>query len=110
MEYKGHHLRKSRTVVLLPAFNTVANTYFPYVDKDKIGYAIFGRVVSYGKPIPKKAFPTNYTWPQDGSVVFATIIPVDGYSRTNMAYGKDGKIYVAYDANVYIGTRAKPSY
>ena len=51
------------------------------------------------KPSAKGAVLT--TWTRAGEPIFAKPIPMKGYSRTNMAYGTDGKVYLAYGGACY---------
>lgn len=89
MKFKGMNFRHSR--------RTIAITNKPYVE--------FARPVYEGKKLPKNAFATNYRWPDTGNIVWATPIPLKAHSLTNMAYGKDGRVYLAHDGWVYIASQ-----
>jgi len=65
-------------------------------------YVRFGKVVKPGHPIPTGAEATKATWP-DGEAVIAVPVPVTGHSLSNMAYGADGRIYLAKDGYCYTG-------
>jgi hypothetical protein len=68
----------------------------------------FGRIVPEGKPVPPNAEATNYTWGV-GYPVLAVPIESQGYSRTNMMYGKDGRIYLGYDGRCYTAKMRRKS-
>lgn len=88
MIYKGYKFRKSRTVVSMPN-----------LDSEKKNYVAFGKVYKEGQA-PASAIQTQYQWPSR-SPVYAKYIPLSGHSLTNMAYGKDGRIYLMLDGKFY---------
>lgn len=103
MIYKGHVFRVSKTVVSLPIHDDAGNR-MPYVKAGMENYVHFGRVVKMGSQPPAKSFKTSYRWEgckDDEAVVHATVIANDGWSRTNMMYGTDGRIYMMMDGRTY---------
>ena len=92
MIYHGGHYRTSKTVVILPFDKTDENPH----------YVKFGRLVPRGKKIPKSAVKTFYSWGAEEDC-YAVPIPLRAYSRTNLAYGKDGRTYLAFDGSCYTG-------
>ena len=84
MIYKGYHFRISKTVL-------------PYGD-DEQNRVLFGKIC---KSSCKNAIKTRYVYTEIEDPVYVKPIPNDGYSRTNMMYGKDGRIYLAYDGRCY---------
>lgn len=91
MKFKGRNFRKSNTLVIMPIKK----------DDPEWNYAKFGKVVKDGNSIPPEAVETHYRWPETGNPVFAVQVQTNGYSLTNMAYGNDGRIYLAYDGRVF---------
>lgn len=96
MIYDGMKWRKTRKVVTLPS---------SLWEKEDSGvkYVTFGRVAK--DPNDPKAVVTN--WYQEvagGSRIVVKAIPigVDGHSRTNLMYGKDGYAYLFLKSQVYI--------
>lgn len=96
MRFKGYNFRQAKKIVMLRGYfdtTTGAVTVTP----TNGAYVRFGRIC---KPEAKGAEETQYTYP-DGSRVWARAVPVSGYSRTNMAYGEDGKVYLALDGRCF---------
>ena len=104
MKFKGFRFRVSKTVVTLAGYT------------DQSGEAVFnaptnGAYVRFGrvcKPTDVGAEATN--WSRDGQPVFAKPIKVRGMSLTNMAYGADGKVYVALNGRCYSAVKARTGY
>jgi hypothetical protein len=67
------------------------------------GYVRFGRAIPQGKPVPRAAEQTKWTW-SDGSPLFAVEIPCQGYSLTNMMYGRDGRVYLMKDGRGFVAS------
>lgn len=93
MIYKGYRFRHARSVVMIRI-----------PDDPEPNYVKFGRVC---KPGAKGAVETTYTWREDcklgkkGDKVWAKPVKLEGHSRTNMAYGADGRMYLAHDGWCY---------
>lgn len=87
MRYKGFNFTKAPTVVTLSS---------------KDNYVRFGRVSHSGA---EGAEVTSWVHPQGGNPVWAVPVSVTGYSLTNMAFGADGKMYLAYDGRCYTAFR-----
>ena len=51
------------------------------------------------RPDEKGAVKTE--WKLEGEPVFGKPIKIKGYSQTNMAYGYDGRVYLALDGRCY---------
>lgn len=110
MKFDGQNYRKTNDVVTLP---------FIHNEGELRNYQAFGRVC---KPSERDAIQTNFSWRgeppalvneenypmvNDRYPVFARKIPSDGYSLTNLMYGADRKMYLAYDGKVYVRSRIK---
>jgi hypothetical protein len=80
--------------------NIVSLPWRLYRESNNPNYIRFGKVVPANKPVPCNAIKTDWTRP-DGSAVFAVEIPNDGWSLTNMMYGKNGRIYLMRDGKCY---------
>lgn len=84
MIFDGIKWRRSRTVVVLPADPT----------QDKPNHLRFGRIC---EQMTKGSVKTDYKW-KNGNPVHAKPITPNGWSLTNMMYGKsevrDGIVYV----------------
>lgn len=96
MKFKGYNFTRTKNIVTLPSFDSNG---FPmsYVQEGKENYVVFGRVTKVGAN-KKGAFKTTSKWiggKNDGEYVYAVPIESNGYSLTNMMYGKDNKIYLA---------------
>lgn len=77
------------------------------------GYCFFARVLSFmrtiqvkqfGAKLPKGYFDTGREWPntKDDLPVYAKLVESDGWSLTNMMYGKDGYVYLCKSGTVYV--------
>lgn len=106
--FDGRIFNSCSMVVMLPVRDE-QGLLMPYVEIGKENYVYFGRAIPKNKDpkTVKGAIKTRYTWDgenEDGTAkvpVWAVPIESDGYSLTNMMYGKDGWIYLAYDAKCY---------
>ena len=87
MKFKGFNFRKVRTVVQLP-----------YDEGESTSYIKFGRI---SKESDKGAILTRYKFADSGLPVYAKPIPNNGYSLTNMMYGKDGRVYLMKDGQFF---------
>jgi hypothetical protein len=94
MTFKGIRFRRTRTVVTLP-FN-------PNDTSVTAGYVKFGCVC---KPNARGAILTE--WQRGSESLYAKPVPISGYSRTNMAYGLDGRTYLYLDGVCYTAPPAK---
>ncbi len=83
MKFKGFNFVRARTVIF-------TRPKFPETN------VVFLRICA---PDAKGAIKTDYTL--DGEPVFGKPISIKGYSRTDMAYGTDGKVYLAHDGVCY---------
>lgn len=102
MQFKGFNFRRNYNVVNLPTHD-ISGNLMPYVDADRLGYIVFGKVCKKGQ-IPNNAVRTNFYWADDEDKkhpVYAVPIDLKGYSLTNMAYGNDKKVYLAKDGGFY---------
>lgn len=103
MQFKGYNFTRSKNIVTLPTLD--CNGFpMPYVQEGKENYVVFGRVTKLGAN-KKGAVKTNYKWiggKNDGEYVYAVPIECNGYSRTNMMYGKDDKIYLAHKGSCFV--------
>lgn len=88
----GIKFRYAKNIVTLPAQDYLGEKY-------GFNYLRFGRVVPEGKN-SLKAKQTMWRWPSN-EPVWAVPIESDGWSLTNMMYGKDGKIYLMRDGKCY---------
>lgn len=108
MIFRGQKFRRTKKVVDLP---------FTHNSGEHKNYVSFGRVCSKNTP---NAVRTEYRWDlcpfgdvfeetDEGNIfpVYAVQIPDDGYSLTNLMYGKDGYMYLLYEGKVYIRKRKK---
>ena len=84
MKFKGYNFRISRTVLMN--------------GENEKGETLFGRVC---KPNDKKAVKTIYKYEGNGEPVYIKPIPAAGHSLTNMMYGEDGRIYLAYKGQCF---------
>lgn len=91
MKYKGYNFRRSTTVYMLPM------SMFAGEQKN---YVTFGRLCAKETPgaVPREL--------RNGGFIYLLPIPIKGYSRTNMAYGKDGRVYLAMDGCSYTAKMA----
>lgn len=106
----GLKFNKCHTVTELPVRDAAGNL-MPYVQADKENYVYFGQIVEVAKDVEPAAhlIDTGKTR-EDGSKVFAKVIPVKGYSLTNMMYAKgayNGYAYLAKDGRFYRAKIAK---
>lgn len=85
MIFKGFRFALARKVLPLPRDYSE-----PYIK--------FGRICA---PDAVGAIKTDYE--QEGQPVFAKPIELRGHSLTNMAYGKDGRVYLLKDGKCYSG-------
>lgn len=92
MIFKGHKFRRSTTVYMLPD-NLFSGEHKNYVE--------FGRLCSRETPgaIPRKLL--------DGGFLYLKKIPLRAHTRTNMAHGMDGRIYLAYQGKCYTAKMKK---
>lgn len=101
MLFKAYKFSLARNIVIIPNFDE--NGFpMPYVKAGEEHYVTFGKVTKVANK--KGSVKTNHTWiggKNDGEVVYAIPVEKDGYSMTNMLYGKDGKIYLAKDGTCY---------
>jgi len=108
MRYKGYNFRVSRTVVMLQGY------YDPKTKSTKNtseggAYVRFGKFCAANVP---GAELTNYTMPPteehpERVPLYAKPLEMTGYSLTNMAYGKDGKVYLAKDGSCFTALQVK---
>ena len=103
MIFDGLKFRRNRNLVVINLLD------FDYTDEYKEGnnYLRFGRIIDRNKPLPANAVCTKYTWTDTKEPVWAVPISLSGWSLTNMAYGKDGRTYLAYGGEVYTYKRNK---
>lgn len=106
MKFDGMNFTRAPNVVILPMQDENGNKP-AYLPPGSGAYVGFGRVTKLGA---KKAgaIKTSRHWtggPQDGEPVYATLVDGSGYSLTNMMYGKDGNVYLAYNGECYICRR-----
>ena len=101
MKYKGYNFRVSKTVVMLKG-------YYDPRTKGVKPLAEGGAYVRFGKfcdADAEGAELTDYTRPSEqdpvGTPLFAKPIEMTGYSLTNLANGKDGRVYLAKDGGCY---------
>lgn len=97
MRYKGYNFRRNKNIVMLKV-----------MAGDSKNYVRFGRIVPQGKPVPPNAEATMSVW--HGPLrepVLAVPIELTGHSLTNMAYGADGRVYLAYDGWCYTALTVK---
>jgi hypothetical protein len=93
MIYKGQQFKRAKSVVVIHIPNDPAPSYVK-----------FGRPCKAGA---KGAVATSYTWPnnnklgKEGETVWAMPVKLTSHDRTNMAYGVDGKMYLACDGVCY---------
>lgn len=98
MKFKGYNFRVSKTIVMLKGYySPTLKVAMENATAAGGAYVRFGKVC---KESAKGAEATHYTYP-NGQSVFALPIEIKGYSLTNMAYGKDGKVYLAKDGGCY---------
>lgn len=92
MIFDGMRWTRSRKVVSLPQ---------DYWLGESKNYVTFGRVSFENAPGAVKTNWKDESWepPRD---VWATPIPCDGHSLTNLMYGKDGKAYLMLDGLIYV--------
>jgi len=64
-------------------------------------YITFGKLVKPGKPVPANAVPTGRIWNHTGEAAYAVPIKAEGYSRTNLMYGADGRMYLCKNGSCY---------
>ena len=103
MMFKGYNYTHTHNAVMLPDEHA-----------DRPHYCAFGRLC---KKTAKGAIKTNRKYngrspfgdgPEEGEdgtpvyPVYAKKIQPDGYSLTNLMYGKDGYAYLAYDGSVFV--------
>lgn len=102
MRFKGISFRRAPSVVRIP-FESRTDTH----DQDS-AYVRFGRVVREGTPGAVVAFygrnPAGERVP-----IYAKQVKPDGWSRTDMMYGADGKVYVMKDGACYTAPLRKRS-
>jgi hypothetical protein len=106
MIFKGRKFTRNKNIVMLPTRDG-DGFIMPYVKSGQENYVCFGRVTKVGAS-KKGAVKTIYNWKngeKDGQPVYAVPIESDGYSLTNMMYGNDNKMYLAYDAQCYVAIR-----
>lgn len=94
MIYKGHSYSRSSSIVDLP--KSFRDEHYPKV---KENFVRFGRITVKSGKILQKEVITDYS--SNGEPVFATPIALKGWSLTNLAYGKDGRVYLLYDGRCY---------
>ena len=88
MKFKGINFRRAPNVVTLP--DGAGDPSIPS------NYQQFGRVC---KPDAQGAIRSN--WSRGGEPLYVKPIPLSGHSRTNMAYGLDGRVYLIHDGRCY---------
>lgn len=101
MIFKGLRFRHSRLVVQLPV-KAEDGSLMPYIEPEREQYVHFGRAVVGANEGTKGVVKTRYRW-NDETPVYAKPIPLSGHSRTNMAYGKDRRVYLMHDGACFIG-------
>jgi len=94
MKFDGHNFRVNHNIVMLRRRSEECDSYI-----------LFGRRVPEDSPLPADAKPSTRKWRDSGDPVMAVPIPLTGHSLTNMAYGADGRIYLAYDGRCYTAKR-----
>jgi hypothetical protein len=108
MILNGIHFRKARNVVLLPNFDAKTGEKFPHAEREN--YCYFGRIIrDHSKVKPGVHVPTHYYMDNDPqrTKLHAEVIPNKGHSLTNMMYGADGRVYLAYKGLVYTSVLQK---
>jgi len=91
MKYKGYNFRRSTTVYMLP---------MELFGGETKNYVTFGRLCAKETlgAVPREL--------ANGGFVYLLPIAIKGYSRTNMAYGADGRVYLAMDGFTYTAKMA----
>lgn len=87
MIYQGNRYKINKKVIDLP--ERFKDEHYP---KIKENYVRFGRITTDG---------VNTDYSCNGKPVFATPIDIEYWSLTNLAYGKDGRVYLMYDGRCY---------
>lgn len=103
MIFKGRRYTKCPTIVMMPNRDSEGKL-LPHVKGDTENYAYFGRVVHQGVV---GAVKTDYTFRGTEEHVYALAIQNTGHSRTDLMYGADGYMYLAYNGACYRAKVAK---
>lgn len=106
MKFDGIVFRRAPKICRIPIENP---------DPKHKDYAVFGKLIPKGQDIPASAkLVPHISWSDEAGLpasaktpVYANIIPCDGYSLTNMMYGKDGKIYLVLNGVCYVAPGKK---
>lgn len=112
MIFKGLKFRRAKNVVFLPN-RDADGKLMPYVRPANEHCVHFGKTVPHANDTRRKQpdakaviYNTDFRWEDSSDVVQATLIPDEGWSLTNMMYGKDGRIYLMLDGRFYTHKRA----
>lgn len=107
MIFKGRRYTKCPRIVILPNRDDAGNL-LPHVKGDTENCAYFGRAVMKGTEAEHPAaIKTKYQWESESEPVFAIPVEHKGHSRTDLMYGADGYMYLAYNGACYRAKIAK---
>lgn len=116
MIFDGLRFTRSRVAFHIRANDPLVAELRKKLGRDKPGYdgyCFFARALSFmktiqvvecGAKVPKGYIDTGRKWPntKDDLPVYAKLVEPDGWSLTNMMYGKDGYTYLCVDGCTYV--------
>ncbi len=97
MKFDGRNFRKSTKLAVIPN-----------PDPAKPNFVHFGRIIREDQTYPTGCVKVpNMTWKSGTgkNPVMAMPIKITGHSLTNMAFGADGRVYLAFGGDVYISAK-----
>ena len=116
MIFDGMRFTRSRSAIHISGMDPMVQDLRKRLgreDSSYHGYCFFARVLPLIKTcmvvdgqdkLPKGYVDTGRKWPntKDDLPVYAKLVEPDGWSLTNMMYGKDGYIYLCVSGQTYV--------